>query len=215
MGKMDEVILAVDRETLFNHEGLTFQGILLSNELIDPIMERFNAWTALVRGDAEENPDFKQPIPYTIIKRGDEVFLYERLKAGGDKRLHNQLSIGVGGHMNPVDDIYNWEELLFINVYREIIEEVYIDREVLFDTPPKVFGLINDDSNEVGKVHIGILNVLEIPEDSDVSVLETDKLDGYWVRIQDLSKSPLFDRLENWSKIASGFVMDLLKKSNK
>lgn len=55
------------------------------------------AYREMRRGDAEEDPRFKQPIPYVVIKREDEVFLYERLAGGGESRLHNKLAFQIDG----------------------------------------------------------------------------------------------------------------------
>lgn len=198
-----ELILAVDRDYLFDNERLAFQGVTKDPKHIREINKRLDGYMEVYRGPAEKNTAWKQPIPYAIIRRGDEVFLYERLSKSGEERLHGQLSIGVGGHMNKVNDVRNWDDTLAFNLYREIEEELIFKVSMDYTHSPKTVGLINDDENAVGKVHICILVVLDLPEDADVEVRETDKLDGYWVRIQDLKKTPLFERLESWSQIAT------------
>lgn len=200
MHKNDERILVALRGFLFDDEQLTFQGLLTGKRRINTYMLRLRDFFEARRGDAEENPEWKQPIPYTIIQRGDEVFLYERLKAGGEQRLHNQLSIGIGGHMNNLYPEDDFRSNLLANLDKELHEELDIEASVL--SVPKVIGLINDDMDEVGRVHFGILCIVQVPEGTEVTVRETDKLDGYWVRIQDLQKTPLFERLERWSKLA-------------
>jgi predicted NUDIX family phosphoesterase len=199
VGKMDERILVVDRNYLFENEELTFQGLLTDKEKIKPLMVKFMEFEEARRGDVETDKSWKQPIPSVIITRGDEVFVYKRLHGGGEERLHDQLSITVGGHMNRVNGIRNWGINLLKNVQRELYEEVSI---VGKHTLPGLVGLINDDSNDVGLHHIGILFKLEIPDDTEVTVRETDQLEGYWIRKQDLTKSPLFEGLESWSKFA-------------
>lgn len=201
MSKMDERILVVDRSHLFRNETLAFQGVLMDKDSVKYIMKRFKNYRVVRRGDAEENKALKQPIPYAIITRGDEVFVYKRLTGGGETRLHDSLSIGVGGHMNRTNDVRDWNTNLMINLYRELTEEL----EIVVDSPfeePEIIGLINDDENEVGQVHIGILAVLNLPEDAEVTVRETDKLEGYWIRTKDLTKHTLFACLEPWSQIA-------------
>jgi predicted NUDIX family phosphoesterase len=202
MGKMDEMILAVERNYLFDDERLTFQGVITKE---DPqyygIMGRFKKYIEVRRGDAEVDSQWKQVIPYAIIRRGEEVFLYKRLKAGGEKRLHDQLSIGIGGHMNRINDVRNWDSNLLINFHRELFEELNINLPLSVE--PEVVGLINDDNSDAGLYHIGILMVLDIPEDVEVSVKETDQLEGYWVRAKDLTKSGLFESLESWSQFAA------------
>jgi predicted NUDIX family phosphoesterase len=198
MDKMDEKILVVDREILFEQESLTFQGVQTNKHILTYLMKKFMHYEEVRRGDAETNEEWKQPIPSVIIKRGDEIFVYKRLKAGGESRLHDQLSITVGGHMNRVNDVRSWGTNLVMNVQRELYEEVSIEGPHKL---PTLIGLLNDDSNEVGRVHIGILFMLEIPEGTKVSVRETNKLEGYWLRTKDMNKSGLFEALESWSQI--------------
>jgi predicted NUDIX family phosphoesterase len=206
MSNLDEQIMVVDRQHLFEEEELTFQGLLTAPKMIRYIMKKFEKYFEVRRGDAEVNEKWIQPIPYAIIKRGEEVFLYKRLKGSTEERLHEQLSIGVGGHMNRFGGIRNWDDNLIINMHRELHEELNFDVPNDYEPEGTVLGLINDDSSEVSRVHIGILAILEIPSDVNVSVKETDKLEGYWVRIRDLKKSPLFEGLEGWSQIAAGIL---------
>ena len=205
MGKMDEMIIVAPRVNVFNNETLTFQGVNSDNETLKEVVSNLaNTYSVMRRGDAEENPTFKQPIPYCVLKRGNEVFVYERLQGGGETRLHSKLSMGVGGHMNKfeVEDFY---EQLSVNLERELEEELLIDGDRLsLDT----IGLINDDENEVGKVHIGLLVIAELKEDATVAVRETDQLKGMWLTIEDLTQSDTYERLESWSQ----FVVDVLKK---
>lgn len=195
---MDEKILVVDRETLFEQESLMFQGVQTNERIVTYLMKKFMHYEEVRRGDAETNEEWKQPIPSVIIKRGDEVFVYKRLRAGGESRLHDQLSLTVGGHMNRINDVQNWGTNLVMNVQRELYEEVAVEGPHKL---PTLIGLLNDDSDEVGRVHIGILFVLEIPEGTKVSVREVDKLEGYWLRKQDLNKAGLFEAFESWSQI--------------
>jgi predicted NUDIX family phosphoesterase len=200
MSKMDEMILAVDREHLFESELLTFQGILIDPKSINRIMKKFDKYKEVRRGDAEYDVTLKQPIPYAVIRRGDEVFVYKRLEGSGEERLHNQLSIGIGGHMNRVNDIRNWRDNLEINFMRELHEELDITSTGFIE--PKILGLINDDDDDSGLYHIGILMVLDLPRNAEVEVSETDQIEGYWLRAKDLNKSGLFESLESWSQFA-------------
>lgn len=200
MGKMDEQILVVDRHWLFDGESSAFQGVVDDPKTVRELMVKMNNTYEVRRGDAEENPDWKQPITYCIIKRGQEVFMYRRLIAGNEKRLHDQLSIGVGGHMNNLDDLGDWRSNVVRNLLKELNEELHINFNDL--QPPKVKAFINDDTNEVGRVHIGLLVVMEVSPQSEVSVRETDKLLGSWVSINELKNDNLYSQLENWSKLA-------------
>jgi predicted NUDIX family phosphoesterase len=138
-----------------------------------------------------------------IIKRGDQVFSYKRLTGGGEVRLHNQISLGVGGHLNNVEGL-DFYGVLADGLQRELEEELYINKDKL---TLNTVGLINDDANEVGKVHIGMLVVGEVTEDEEISVKETDQLLGEWINIDELRNPEIFDRLETWSQ----FAVDVLK----
>ncbi len=150
------------------------------------------------------DPRFKQPIPYVVIRRDDEVFVYERLAGGGESRLHNKLSLGFGGHMNPMEGAASFSEVLKQNTDRELAEELYIREE---DKQNIVtLGLINDDENDVGKVHIGILSALQLASAAQVEVKEKDQIAGRWMKLSELKEENVYQRLEAWSQ----FVADIL-----
>ncbi|WP_368237036.1 hypothetical protein ABQ520_10785 [Bacillus velezensis] len=206
MNKMDEIILAAPRSDVFQNEMLTFQGVNSEDERIVNIMAQIEAhFFEIRRGDAEEDPRFKQPIPYVVIRRDDEVFVYERLAGGGESRLHNKLSLGFGGHMNPMEGAASFSEVLKQNTDRELAEELYIREE---DKQNIVtVGLINDDENDVGKVHIGILSALQLASAAQVEVKEKDQIAGRWMKLSELKEENVYQRLEAWSQ----FVADILQ----
>jgi predicted NUDIX family phosphoesterase len=199
MGKMDEVIIVVPRKDIFAGEVFTFQGVEQNMDRVALITGLISSlYTTMRRGDAEEDVSFKQPIPYCIIRRHGEVFLYRRLSGGGETRLHDKLSIGVGGHMNDIPQLKSFEAILQENLERELEEEL----EILTTTRNfTTIGLINDDKDQVGKVHIGLLVILDIDVDATVNVRETDQLEGQWVPIHHLDD--IFFKLESWSQIAA------------
>lgn len=202
---MDEIIIVAPRKEVFDNEKLSFQGTLTDKYQTVKITENIaRTYTTMRRGDAEENVNFKQPIPYVALKRGDEVFSYKRLSGGGEARLHNQISLGVGGHLNNVEGL-DFYGVLADGLQRELEEELFINKDKLTLT---TIGLINDDSNDVGKVHIGMLVIGELPLDEEVTVQETDQLLGEWIKIADLKNPEVFDNLETWSQ----FVADILVK---
>ena len=122
------------------------------------------------RDEAEQRPDYKQIIPYVILRRGDEVFVTRRLSKGGEARLHGKISIGIGGHITPVDEQGELSPC----------------------------GFINDDSNAVGSVHLGACFTL--PVDGEVSVKETEKLEGLWMTKAELQEN--YGSMETWTQIA-------------
>ncbi|PEN61580.1 hypothetical protein [Bacillus wiedmannii] len=203
MNKMDEMIIVAPRTKVFENESLAFQGTIHDTSILNILQNIASSYQVMRRGAAEENENFKQPIPYAVIKRGNEIFVYERLKGAGETRLHNKLSLGVGGHMNPVEDP-SFSHLLIDNLKREIKEELIISGEEI--TELEIIGIINDDSDDVGKVHIGILVILNINEGTQVEVRETEELAGEFIPLEKLKDKETYERLENWSKI----VVDIL-----
>lgn len=203
MNKMDEIIIVAPRAIVYDNEKLTFQGVNSNPEETATIENNIAiSFSTMRRGDAEENQAFKQPIPYCVIKRGNQVFSYKRLTGGGEKRLHNQISLGVGGHLNNVEGL-DFHGILADGLQRELDEELVINLDEL---QLKTIGLINDDENEVGKVHIGMLVIGELPEDEEVEVKETDQLLGEWINVEDLKQPDTYESLESWSQ----FVADIL-----
>lgn len=208
--KWDEEILVVKRDILFENETLTFDGVESDEDKVAKIVSNLaDNYTVMRRGNtadttekeknAEINEEFKQPIPYALLQRNDEVYVYERLSGGGESRLQGKLSIGLGGHMNKFEsDDFN--ETLLENLNRELEEELTLtnvtERELTYN------GLINDDANEVGKVHLGILASIKLNDDAVVEVRETDSLRGEWMTVKQLKGHDVYDRLESWSKLA-------------
>jgi predicted NUDIX family phosphoesterase len=147
----------------------------------------------LERPIAEESPGWKQLIPYVMVRDGGSVFLMERTDAGGDPRLHGKASIGVGGHLNPVDD---GQDPLAVGLRREWDEELEADWEPEFH----LVGLLNDDTNPVGSVHLGVVFVVEAAG-RPVAVREHEKLRGHMV--EPIEVRDAWDRLETWSRLVA------------
>ena len=140
------------------------------------------------RAAMEVDPSWKQIIPYLVLRDGERYFLMRRTRAGGDARLHDRWSIGVGGHVDPGDDG------LAGGLQREWHEELVADFEPTF-TP---YALLNDDTTEVGAVHLGVV-VLADAEGRLVSVRETEKLSGAFATPGEVAAGA--DHLETWSRI--------------
>jgi predicted NUDIX family phosphoesterase len=145
----------------------------------------------LPRPVAEESPAYKQIIPYVSIVRGDQVFSTRRLNKGGESRLHGLVSLGVGGHINEIDQTGG--QWLMNCLRREIEEEVALDD---FGTLT-LRGLINDNGNEVGSVHLGFFFTLTTT--GSVTVRETEKLAGQFLPLAQLDAH--MSRMETWSQI--------------
>lgn len=144
------------------------------------------------RPEAENDPTHRQIIPYVAVVRGDEVFATTRLNKGGEARLHGMISLGVGGHMNEIDREGDW---LMHALRREVDEEIALDD--FGDLTLR--GIIVDNENEVGRVHLGVFFTLTTQ--GGAAVRETEKLEGGFVKIAELGR--MDERMEGWSRIAA------------
>lgn len=195
MSKYDgEEILVVRRE-LFDELG-AFHGFSLEVDrympaLLDPANNFF-----MDRAAAEEDPGHKQIIPYAILRHEGRYLHYVRGSSGGESRLHAQGSIGIGGHINPIDEREDHlgRATYLAGVERELAEELLMEG----DPPQRIVGLINDDSNPVGQVHLGVVHLFELTSD-EVSARE-DALAELQLRSLEDLRGPSYDRLETWSR---------------
>jgi predicted NUDIX family phosphoesterase len=145
------------------------------------------------RAAMELDPAFKQIIPYLVLRDGERYFLMHRSRAGGDARLYEKASIGVGGHLEPGD------RDLAGGLAREWREELVAD----FDPEPRFIGLLNDDRTGVGRVHLGVVFVADA-RGRPVAVRETDKLSGAFAAPAEVRA--VGDRLETWSQLVFEWV---------
>jgi predicted NUDIX family phosphoesterase len=147
------------------------------------------------RARAERSPCWKQIIPYCIVAHEGRVLLLRRCAKGGEPRLHDKLSIGIGGHINPVD-ARNPGELIQAAARREIAEEL----EVRGEYELRLHGYLNDDSNPVGAVHLGLVHLVNTQ--GPVRVRERDVLEGRLAATEELRASLVRgDNLESWSSL--------------
>lgn len=148
------------------------------------------------REDVEHDPAFKQVIPYLVFKHKNKYFLMQRTDEA-DSRLKNMFSLGIGGHVNKQDlngeSVMDWAK-------REFKEEV----NYLGDFKTIPLGLLNDDSNEVGRVHLGYVLILD--GDSNGITIKDEHRSGELVTLTQLNK--VYNKMENWSKL----VVDYLKE---
>lgn len=188
-----EEVLVIKRE-LFEDLG-AFQGFSENSDnyfeaIVDPDNNFF-----MDREKAEDDPTHKQIIPYCLFRYQDSLLHYTRGKSSGESRLHAQGSVGIGGHINPVDakESHLGKETYFAAVERELLEELIIKG----NHQNSIVGLINDDSNDVGKVHLGVVHLFELDTD-DVSANE-DALANLSFQTKDDLLGDLFPLLETWS----------------
>ncbi|MCJ1656166.1 NUDIX domain-containing protein [Staphylococcus sp. NRL 16/872] len=197
MSKYDEQIIVVPRKIIFEDETNTFNGFLPKNDTQgESIFNSLTHYEVKRRGDMEEDPSYKQLISYCLLENeNNELLVYKRLSGGGEERLHGQSSIGVGGHMNDVVGAQSINEVLRVNAQRELEEEVGLSEQ--HSQNMDYIGFINDDTNEVGKVHIGVVFKIKV-NSQDIEVKETDTLKIEWV---EQGKIEDYDNFETWSAL--------------
>lgn len=194
-------ILVVKRELLLKN--YYFQGFVNAeiNNFLDLILKN-GEW--LSREEAEKDQRYKQPIPYGIILNStNKILLYKRgKKEYKEKRLIDKYSIGIGGHIEKVD-LNERINIVLSTLLREIEEEISLNEKQIESV--KLIGYINDDSNEVGKVHFGIVYLVKIdlqsiiPNDKEIEFAEFMNLE----EIQKYSHN-----LENWSLLCYNFLKE-------
>jgi predicted NUDIX family phosphoesterase len=190
----DENVLVV-RRRLFDELG-SFHGLNFEPEkYLSALLSRGNNFF-LSRAQAENDPTHKQIIPYALIAYGDKVLHYVRGKKAGEQRLVAKGSIGIGGHMNDTDEsLFAWNEQAYrAGVEREVNEEIRI--ESLFED--RIVALLNDDTTEVGRVHLGIVHVFRLAEP------KVQKREAMITNLSFLDRDQLLtlrDNLETWSQL--------------
>ncbi|MEP6708929.1 MAG: hypothetical protein ABJB32_02210 [Verrucomicrobiota bacterium] len=194
MSLPDENVLVV-RRSLFDQLG-SFQGLNFEpQKYLDALLSRGNNFF-ISRGAAENDPAHKQIIPYAIIACGDRILHYVRGKKAGEQRLVAKGSIGIGGHMNDEDEsLFAWDETAYrAGVEREVNEEIRI--ETNFED--RIVALLNDDTTDVGRVHLGIVHLFRLSEP------KVEKREAMITSLAFLTKDELRARrdiLETWSQI--------------
>jgi len=157
----------------------------------------------LRRSELEEDPSFKQIIPYAIISNKESFYLFKRTSKQTEKRLHNKFSLGVGGHMNPNDSTESKEQYLIDELKRELYEEVKLLNGCLIEDI-EFIGFINDDTISVGRVHIGLLYNIHV-SNKEVYINETDKMTADWIDKSNLAE--FYKGMETWTKITFDFYI--------
>lgn len=184
-----EKVLGVNRN-LIEHLLTTDFGYIDNKEGYDFI--RLNL-SPMDRELAELDNSFKQVIPYLVVQYKDELLLYKRTKKQTESRLHEKLSLGIGGHINPIDSTLVSDTIIEC-LKRELAEEVSIE----LATEPEFMGFINDDTNEVGQVHLGLV-FKGIATKKSFTVNEIEKMKCVWVSIAFIKDN--YQNLETWSQI--------------
>ncbi|BDS05604.1 phosphoesterase [Oceaniferula spumae] len=202
-----EEILVVTR-ALFDSLG-DFQGINTDVDHYLPSLLNPENNFFMDRGAAEDDPSHKQLIPYCIFRVKDEngtrYLHYTRGKSGGESRLHAQVSIGIGGHINPVDtrEDHLGRKTYMAGVEREIDEEL----NIVGGHTNKIVALLNDDSNPVGQVHLGVVHMIDL-ENDNTAANEDSIANLAFTTLEEL-RGDLYDRLETWTRCCVDVIEEL------
>ncbi len=186
--KLDEIILVVNRDHLFTKGEI--QGFLPCNDFAEYETLITQHQEFMPRGEAEVDTRYKQIIPYLVFKYKDRYFIMQRKSTASEQRLKNKFSLGIGGHLRQADitstSLAQW-------AVREFCEEIKYTGT--YTTTP--LGIINDDSNDVGKVHIGFAILLE--GTSDQISIKSELKDGFLATLDECTA--LYSSLESWSQL--------------
>lgn len=202
----DKLIMVVKREILFGDN--YFEGYRAQDE-IDYESRILKNFKYMKRWIVENDPAYKQPVSYSVIVNPilKKVFAYQRSTHDArypEKRLQGKWSWGVGGHIEKLD-VGN---PIHKSMLRELKEEVKISGSI----NPRILGYINNDSDDVGKVHFGILYIVETnsksiePKDPEIS-------NGEFKKIEELEKICTAHPVEEWSRICLNPLKSYLSKA--
>ncbi len=218
----DEEILVISRKNLFSDD--YFNGFVCLSDSTKKYFERIrNLPEFKPRNEVEEDPHYKQPIPYVVFVKTENNKMYVlayRRSAGSDyveERLKGKWSIGVGGHIRKQEkENATVSNLIASALEREIKEEL----EINFKPEPKLIGFINYDSDELGQVHFGLVYIVQVPGQAEIKpkkeIAETvwksiDEL----VKLNEKSEKDKSIIIETWSKVLIGYLFQLyLQKMN-
>lgn len=203
-----EFVYVVPREELFPEcypQGLVPFGEALARDDVEARVRRHGFFVE--RAYAERRPALQQIIPYSVVRSAADgrVLLVRRLAASGEARLHDKLSIGIGGHINPEDLQRPDDDPIAAGTRREISEELDLSEEYELTS----VGLLNDDTNAVGAVHVGLVQVLTTP--GSIAIRETENLEGRLVTPESLRDlAARGENFESWSAFLIEHIAQLL-----
>ncbi len=203
----EEQVLIVERNVLERagmFQGLTFDVALYLRELFARGVPRF-----MPRSRAEADPAYKQLIPYVIMTHGGKYLSYIRGKRAGETRLVGRRSIGIGGHINPDDEMplfdMDFGGAYFTAVKREVAEEVSVEAGY----EGRVVALLNDDSTEVGQVHLGIVHQWTL---ESAKVSRREQMITQMAFMNSVELQAVRDSLETWSRLCLDHLDEMTKR---
>ena len=207
---MQEQVLVVERKVLKqagSFQGLTFDVQRYLCTIFVQGIPRF-----ISRSQAEADPAYKQLIPYVIMSCNGRYLTYVRGRRAGEARLVNLRAIGIGGHINPVDNEVplfdtDFRQMYLTSVEREVAEEVFIEA----NHTDSIVALLNDDSNGVGSVHLGVVHhwVLDAPK-----VKRREQMITQMAFMTPAELHQVRDTMETWSQLCLDKLTDMIKNKD-
>lgn len=201
----DEQVLVVERRVV--EEAGMFQGLAFDVESYRRKIFAAGVSRFIPRSQAEKDPSYKQIIPYVIMTHGGKYLSYVRGKRAGETRLVGLRSIGIGGHINPADDMPlfgSFYETYLAAVEREIAEEVSVETKY----SERIIAMLNDENNEVGKVHLGIVHLWTLDEP------KVDRREQMITQMSFMTTAELLevkDTMETWSGLCLNYLAEMDK----
>jgi len=197
--KVDERVLVVpgaELDRLGRFQGFSAEAERYIMALLVPELMQYRP-----RSEVENDPGFKQIIPYVVFRCAGAVFCYTRGKSQGEARLHRLRSLGVGGHVSE-EDAQGGKSL---DAYESAMRRE-IDEEVEVACPGQIsrVGLINDDSTPVGQVHLGVVHLFEL-ERPHVTAREVGLAEAGFLPLS--SVFLIRHEFETWSQICIDSVL--------
>ena len=205
---MKEEMILVVRRALLEKLGI-FHGLNFDvQKYLPALLARENNFF-MPRSQAENDPTFKQIIPYVLLAHDGRVLHYVRGKKAGEQRLVSKGSLGIGGHMNDGDEgLFALDEAAYLEgVRREVCEEI----SVRTNFQNRVVALLNDDSNPVGQVHLGVVHIFSLESD------DVQKREAMITNLAFLTPDELRarrDAMETWSQICLDSLDKLLARAS-
>lgn len=198
---MSENVLVVRKELLQEYVSDSENNRLIKRRKLQILNAILENHTFMPRNVAEYDYNFKQVIPYVIMRHDTSYMLLKRTSKQTESRLHDKYSLGIGGHINPILTTSLAGDIILHGLFKELNEEVLIKK------PGKLefLGVINDESSSVSRVHLGLVYIIELLS-SEYKILESEKMSGQWASADELAA--YYDMMETWSQIVyDNFVL--------
>ncbi len=154
------------------------------------------------RAVVEQDERWLQPIPYLLITDEQNRFWCYR-RSGGDRRLADRFSCGVGGHVERIDQREELADTLAGALRRELAEEL---RQGVGLDPGPPLGWLYEGHSAIGRAHIGVIHRTRWPFADEPRPVPGEAL----ASLGFLPAGRILDdpRFELWSRLAVRFLLE-------